>query len=81
MNSDRDQLAKAQPLTCEELMCEEGSNCIMRQGKGGRRGGAICKRSRIANDPNASRPDDERRRSGDRWRPSTVSGGRRNSSN
>ena len=73
-----------QTLMCEELMCEEGSDCIMRQqgGGGGGKGrgrGAICKRKNIA-DPDASRePNNEDRRSNDRQRPSIKSGGRLNS--
>jgi hypothetical protein len=78
-----------QPLTCEELMCEEGSDCIMRQlggegeegGRGGRRRGAICKRKNVDDDPDidtSREPDSEDRRSNGRQGPSVKSGGRPN---
>lgn len=87
MNPDGDQSPKTQqqplPLTCEELMCEEGSDCIMRQqgegeGEGGKHRGAVCKRRNI-DDSDASRgPSSDDRRSNNRQRLSIESGGRLN---
>ena len=87
MNPDGVQSPKTQqwPLTCEELMCEEGSDCIMRQqggggeGEGGRRRRAICKRRNIDGPDASQEPNDDGRRSNDRQTPSIKSGGRQNS--
>ena len=72
-----------QPLTCEELMCEEGSDCIMMKQEGGGSRRAICKRRSVQLDDSdtSKRPSSERGGSIDRPRPLTTSGGRRPNGN
>ena len=87
----RPRRTQQQPLTCEELMCEGGFDCIVRQqqqggggegeGEGGRRMGAICKRRRRSIDDrkmDSRVPSDEGRRFNDRRGPLRNSGGRSN---
>lgn len=84
----RPRRTQQRPLTCEELMCEGGFDCIVRQqqqggggegeGEGGRRMGAICKRRRSMDDRKMDSrvPSDEGRRFDNRQGPSRNSGGR-----